>query len=86
MTVTSGGEELGHSRLKVREDTAMKVIAISIIAFAIVAVSVVAAAAVRKTAPQRAMAEEPCVGLSCWPASPPVKHRPGQRLSLEPVW
>ena len=47
----------------------MKVIAISIIAFAIIAVSVVAAAAVRKTAPQRAMAEEPCVGLSCWPAS-----------------
>ena len=64
----------------------MKVIAISIIAFAIIAMSVVAAAAVRKTQPQRAMAEEPCVGLSCWPASPPLKRRPAHRQSLEPVW
>ena len=32
--------------------------------------------------PQRTLAEERCVGLSCWPDSPAVKHRPAQRTTL----
>ena len=64
----------------------MKIIAISIIAFAMMAVSFVAAAAVLRTQP-RAMADETCVGLGCWPATPPIKHRPGSSgAALQPVW
>jgi hypothetical protein len=35
---------------------------------------------------QPAAATEPCVGPSCWPPNPPVKHIPTRRVSLPPVW
>jgi hypothetical protein len=62
----------------------MKAIAASILALAVFAAS--ATAAVRSLHPQRAAAEEPCVGLSCWPDTPPTKHRPAHRANLQPVW
>jgi hypothetical protein len=61
----------------------MKAIAASIL-LAVFAVS--ATAAVRSLHPQRAAADEPCIGLSCWPDTPPTKHRPAQPQNLEPVW
>ena len=27
-----------------------------------------------------------CVGLSCWPDTPPIKHRSAYRVTLQPVW
>jgi hypothetical protein len=61
--------------------TSMRLIAVSILAVAMVAMAV----ALIIPAPS-ASAEEPCVGLSCWPQTAPVKHGPSQRQSLEPVW
>ena len=61
--------------------TSMRVIAASIVAVAVVAIVV----ALVIPAPS-AIADEPCVGLSCWPQTAAVKHRPSQRQNLEPVW
>jgi len=59
----------------------MKLVGVSILALAILTTAV--AATVR---PQPAITDEPCVGLSCWPDAPSVKHRPAHRATLEPVW
>src|SRR5262249_44889551 len=72
-----------HSAMKFVRFVAisMRLIAVSVLAVAMVAMAVafiIPAAS--------AIAEEPCVGLSCWPQTAPVKHRPSQRQSLEPVW
>jgi hypothetical protein len=66
----------------------MKAIAASVLAFAIISASAItdqAAAKPRVAAPQ-AQATEPCIGLSCLPPSPPIKHRPAHRETLPPVW
>jgi len=62
----------------------VKAIAVSV---AIIAASVItyqAAAKPRVTVPQAQA--EPCIGLSCLPPSPPIKHRPAHRETLPPVW
>jgi hypothetical protein len=63
----------------------MKAITVSVLAFAVMATSVItyqASAKPRVTVPQA----EPCIGLNCFPPSPPVKHRPAHRETLPPVW
>jgi hypothetical protein len=66
----------------------MKAIVASVFAFIIIATSVAttfqAAAKSRATVPQAQA--EPCIGLSCLPPSPPIKHRPAHRETLPPVW
>jgi hypothetical protein len=64
----------------------MKVTAVSILAFALIAASVIGTAVVLSVQPRPAVAGEPCVGLDCWPPSPPIKHRPAHRVTLPPVW
>ena len=59
----------------------MRLIAVSILTVAMVAMAV----ALIIPAPS-AIAEEPCVGLSCWPETAPIKHRPAHRETLQPVW
>jgi hypothetical protein len=65
----------------------MKAIVASVFAFVIIATSAVTfqAAAKSRVAVPQAQAE-PCIGLSCLPPSPPIKHRPAQRETLPPVW
>ena len=60
----------------------MKAIVASILAFGIIAASGTAIA--RSIHAQRAVAEETCVGFSCWPVTPPIKHRPAYRVTLQP--
>jgi hypothetical protein len=62
----------------------MKAIVASILAFGLIAASGTAIA--RSMHAQRAIAEEACVGLSCWPSTPPIKHRSAYRVTLQPVW
>jgi len=62
----------------------MKTITASILALATIAAGGTAIA--RSIHAQRAVAEETCIGLSCWPETPPVKHRPAYRVNLQPVW
>jgi hypothetical protein len=50
----------------------MKAIAASILVFGIIAAGGTAIA--RSIHVQRAVAEDACVGLSCWPDTPPIKH------------
>ena len=61
--------------------TSMRLIAVLVLAIALVTIAV----ALIIPAPS-AIAEEPCVGLSCWPQTAPFKHRPSQHQNLEPVW
>jgi hypothetical protein len=86
MPITFFGEDLRHSGSQ-GENLAMKAIAASVLAFAIIAASTItyqAAAKPRVTVPQAQA--EPCIGLSCLPPSPPIKHRPAHRETLPPVW
>jgi hypothetical protein len=62
----------------------MKTISAWIVALAIIAATGTAVPVSVKL--QRAAAEEPCVGLGCWPPSPPVRHRPAHRANLPPAW
>ena len=62
----------------------MQAIAASILAFGIIAASGTAIA--RSIHAQRAVAEVACVGLGCWPDTPPIKHRSVYRVTLQPVW
>ena len=62
----------------------MKAIVASILAFGLIVASGTAIA--RSIHAQRAVAEEACVGLSCWPNTPPIKHRSAYRVTLQPVW
>jgi hypothetical protein len=64
----------------------MKLIAAFVVAIAIVASTATGLALVAKVQSHRVEAAEPCVGLECWPPSSPVKHRPAQRATLQPVW
>jgi hypothetical protein len=64
----------------------MKLIAVSIFAIAILASTATGLALLLSMHAQRAEAGEPCVGMECWPASWPVKHRPAYRPTLPPVW
>jgi hypothetical protein len=64
----------------------MKTIAVSIFAFAIIAATVIGTAVGLTIQPQPGVAGELCVGLTCWPPSSPIKHRPVQRQTLPPVW
>jgi hypothetical protein len=86
MPITFFGEDLRHSGWQ-GENLAMKAIAASVLAFAIIAATAItyqAAAKPRVTVPQAQA--EPCIGLSCLPPSPPIKHRPAHRETLPPVW
>jgi hypothetical protein len=63
----------------------MKAIVGSVLAFAVIAASVIAYQASAK--PRVAVSQaEPCIGLNCLPLSPPVKHIPARRETLQPVW
>ncbi len=65
----------------------MKAIVASVFAFVIIATSAItfqASAKSRVIVPQAQA--EPCVGLTCLPPSPPIKHRPVHRETLPPVW
>jgi hypothetical protein len=64
----------------------MKLIAVSILAIAILASTATGLALLLSMHAQRAEAGERCVGMECWPASWPVKHRPVYRPALPPVW
>src|SRR5262245_13750036 len=58
----------------------MKIIAAWVVALAMVAGTGTAIAFSVK--PQRTVSEEHCVGLGCWPDTPAMKHRPGQRSNV----
>jgi hypothetical protein len=58
----------------------MKIIASWIVAIAMIVGTGTAIALNVK--PQRTLAEKGCVGLSCWPDNPAIKHRPAQRTTL----
>jgi hypothetical protein len=63
----------------------MKSLAVSILAFAVIAATVVAyqvGAKARVTVTQA----ESCIGLNCLPPDLPIKHRPGHRETLPPVF
>ena len=79
--ITSSGEDPPAHLL--RQVSAMKIITASILASAIIAAS--GTVVVLSIQPQRAKADEPCVGVSCWPVSPPIKHSPAYRATLPPV-
>ena len=64
----------------------MKAIAASVLAFAIITASAITYEAVAKPRVKVPQTEEPCIGLSCLPPSPPIKHRPTHRETLPPVW
>ena len=59
----------------------MKVIAFSLLAFAILAASVAGTAVALTIQPQSAIAGEPCIGISCWPPSAPMRHRPARHAT-----
>ena len=64
----------------------MKVIAVSILSLILViAASGIGIAKVHIKSRPTATAE-PCVGLSCWPPEPRIKHRPTHQGTLSPVW
>ena len=56
-------------------------LALTILACGVVAYRVAAEPRVKIT-----QLADPCIGLSCWPPSAPVKHVPRQRVSLPPLW
>jgi hypothetical protein len=63
----------------------MKAIIVSFLAFAVIAASVItykASAKPRVTVVQA----EPCIGLTCLPHSPPIRHKPMHRETFPPVW
>lgn len=63
----------------------MQAIVAVTLAVGIIAVSGTAIA--RGIHTQRTIAEEEeCVGLSCWPGTPPIKHRSAYRVTLQPLW
>jgi hypothetical protein len=58
----------------------MKIIAGWLVALAMIAGTGTAIALNMKQ--QQTLAEEPCIGLGCWPESPATKHRPAQRTAV----
>src|SRR5437899_5458608 len=58
----------------------MKIIAGWIVALAMIVGTGTAIALNVKSQPT--LTEELCVGLSCWPENPAIKHRPAQRTTL----
>jgi hypothetical protein len=65
----------------------MNAIVALVLGFVIIAtggITFQAAAKSRVTVPQSQA--EPCIGLSCLPPQPPMKHRPAHRETLPPVW
>ena len=65
----------------------MNAFVVSVLAFALVVGSVIGTArALSLRSQPAAAAAQSCIGLACWPPDPPVKHRPAQRATLQPVW
>jgi hypothetical protein len=54
---------------------------------ALIAVSVIGIVAAFTIEPSSAAVGESCVGLNCWPSTPPIKHRPVRSPQpFQPGW